>query len=195
MDIADVILNLRKEQALTQQQLAEKAGIDSKSIQRIELGKVKNPTGDTRMKLAKALGVDIKVLTSECATKKSTPRKNVPGNKYYVVKDAGDFLNAVAKVGAFHLLCCDDISPPIVDRLGGLLCQCAENWMDLSVKSRTEIAREVESCCDELSLAGYQIVQANVSRIMKTMGKEVEYRILDIKIISQKALGLRRILG
>lgn len=54
--LASNLIRLRTESGLTQAQLAEKAGLSLKMVQKIETCKV-NPSGDTLDKLAKGLGV------------------------------------------------------------------------------------------------------------------------------------------
>jgi len=53
--IAEMIIKARLEQSLTQQQLAEKAGLGQASLSRIETGKV-SPDIATLQKIAKAVG-------------------------------------------------------------------------------------------------------------------------------------------
>lgn len=53
--IAEMIISARYEQSLTQQQLAEKAGLGQASLSRIETGKV-SPDIATLQKIANAVG-------------------------------------------------------------------------------------------------------------------------------------------
>ena len=62
--IGDRLKNLRIRRALTQQELAEKAGISSNALNRIELSKAE-PHMSTLRKLAKALDVDPTELIEE----------------------------------------------------------------------------------------------------------------------------------
>jgi transcriptional regulator with XRE-family HTH domain len=52
------IRELRRERLLTQEDLAEKSGLNANSIVRIENGTIKEPRFSTVRKLAAALGVD-----------------------------------------------------------------------------------------------------------------------------------------
>jgi transcriptional regulator with XRE-family HTH domain len=54
--VAANVLRLRKERALSQEQLAEAAGVDAKSLQLIERG-TGNPTARLLVRIAVALGV------------------------------------------------------------------------------------------------------------------------------------------
>jgi transcriptional regulator with XRE-family HTH domain len=62
--IGDRLRNLRIRRALTQQELAERAGISSNALNRIELNKAE-PHMSTLRKLAKALDVDPTELIGE----------------------------------------------------------------------------------------------------------------------------------
>jgi transcriptional regulator with XRE-family HTH domain len=59
LSLGDRIKQIRKQKGLTQDQVAEAAGIDSKSLSRIECNRF-NPAIDTLQALAVALDVDIK---------------------------------------------------------------------------------------------------------------------------------------
>lgn len=50
---------LRKEQNITQEELAEKVGLDPRTVLEIEAGKRENPTVKTLNKIAEALGVKL----------------------------------------------------------------------------------------------------------------------------------------
>jgi transcriptional regulator with XRE-family HTH domain len=62
--IGDRLKNLRIRRALTQQELADRAGVSSNAINRIELNKAE-PHMSTLRKLAKALEVDPTELVGE----------------------------------------------------------------------------------------------------------------------------------
>jgi transcriptional regulator with XRE-family HTH domain len=62
--IGDRLKNLRIRRALTQQELADRAGVSSNAINRIELNKAE-PHMSTLRKLAKALDVDPTELVGE----------------------------------------------------------------------------------------------------------------------------------
>jgi transcriptional regulator with XRE-family HTH domain len=62
--IGDRLKNLRIRRALTQQELADRAGVSSNTLNRIELNKAE-PHMSTLRKLAKALDVDPSELVGE----------------------------------------------------------------------------------------------------------------------------------
>jgi len=62
--VGEKVRRLREEQALTQEELAQKAGITLTSVSRIELNKAE-PRPKTRRKLAEALGVEPSELLAE----------------------------------------------------------------------------------------------------------------------------------
>ena len=64
MDLGERIATLREERALTQAELAEKAGISPSTLSLIESGKVPRPHVGTVRKIARALGVEPKDLRS-----------------------------------------------------------------------------------------------------------------------------------
>lgn len=55
------VASVRKENSVTQEELAFKTGVSLSQIARIETGKI-NPTLDTIVKLANGIGVEAKVL-------------------------------------------------------------------------------------------------------------------------------------
>ncbi len=56
------ISRYRKQQELTQKELAEKAGIDLFTLSKIETGTTPNPTIETMKRIADALGVSVDLL-------------------------------------------------------------------------------------------------------------------------------------
>ena len=62
MTIGEKIKNIRKEEGLTQKELAAGTGIDDATIRKYESGKL-NPKPATLAKIAKGLGVDVNVLS------------------------------------------------------------------------------------------------------------------------------------
>lgn len=62
--IGDRLKNLRKRRALTKHQLADRAGVSSNALNRIDLNKAE-PHMSTLRKLAKALDVDPSELVGE----------------------------------------------------------------------------------------------------------------------------------
>ncbi len=62
--ISKKLRDLRAQSGLTQQQLAEKAGLPQSHISRLEAGK-HSPSNKTLAKIAGALGIDVKQLTLE----------------------------------------------------------------------------------------------------------------------------------
>lgn len=64
IDVSDKIRSQRKRAGMTQEQLAEKANLDCKTVQRLESVQVK-PTIDTFFQVARALGVTPNDLTPD----------------------------------------------------------------------------------------------------------------------------------
>ena len=56
---------LRKEQNITQEELAEKVGLDPRTVLEIEAGKRENPTVKTLSRISEALGVKLSNLLEE----------------------------------------------------------------------------------------------------------------------------------
>lgn len=59
------IRELRKEKGMTQQELADKAGVDVSYLSLIETGRKQNPTITFLARIAAVLGVDIETLLKE----------------------------------------------------------------------------------------------------------------------------------
>jgi transcriptional regulator with XRE-family HTH domain len=53
---------IRRDRDLTQEQLAERSGVDQTTISNLETGRVTDPSWSTVMRLADALDVDAKAL-------------------------------------------------------------------------------------------------------------------------------------
>lgn len=66
------IQELRKEKGMTQEDLAEKTGLSTRTIQRIESGEV-DPRSFTLNQIAEALGVELSELTKEKETDPNKP--------------------------------------------------------------------------------------------------------------------------
>ncbi len=63
--IAQNIKRYRQKRKMTQKELAKKAGIDFFTLSKVETGVTSNPTIETVMKIAAALGVSINHLMKE----------------------------------------------------------------------------------------------------------------------------------
>jgi transcriptional regulator with XRE-family HTH domain len=80
------IKELRKAKGLSQEELSEKVGIDSKHLSRIEVGK-SYPSLDTLERIANALNVEIKDLFEFMHQVRS---KELTDNVSKLLKEAGD---------------------------------------------------------------------------------------------------------
>ncbi len=63
--LATNISRYRKQQNMTQKELAEKAGIDLFTLSKIETGTTPNPTIETMKRIADALGVSVDYLMKQ----------------------------------------------------------------------------------------------------------------------------------
>jgi transcriptional regulator with XRE-family HTH domain len=79
--LAQQLRNLRRRKKLTQEQLAERAGMDRSYLSGIELGKHNVPL-DTICRLAWALGLDVRDLITPnvtSVTRRKRPDRRAPG--------------------------------------------------------------------------------------------------------------------
>jgi transcriptional regulator with XRE-family HTH domain len=65
MELAERLLELRKQKGWSQWRLAQEAGIPQPSVSRLESGNIEDPLLSTIEKIAKAFGVSIDYLVSE----------------------------------------------------------------------------------------------------------------------------------
>jgi transcriptional regulator with XRE-family HTH domain len=70
-EISNNIFKLRKEKKWSQERLAREADIPFTTLTKIENGTTKNPSIETLIKIANALGVTVDILISESKNAKS----------------------------------------------------------------------------------------------------------------------------
>jgi transcriptional regulator with XRE-family HTH domain len=70
----DVLRKLREDKGFTQMELAEKTGVSQKTISALEVGRIKNMTYQTAVRLGKALKCKPEVLLGVKPEKKPTSK-------------------------------------------------------------------------------------------------------------------------
>src|SRR5215210_3913648 len=78
MDIGKRIRDLREERGLTQREVARRAGLTPSGVGFIEHGQTRNPSAETVMAVARALGVPVEELLREPVPLAEAPREPGP---------------------------------------------------------------------------------------------------------------------
>lgn len=95
---------IRKSHGMTQKQLAEKAGINIRQLQKYESGEyaLENMTIKTAEAVSKALGCSVDVLTNPNKKEEEDMKEKIMVERCYVIHGTDDYL--VEKEGEYYLL-------------------------------------------------------------------------------------------
>jgi transcriptional regulator with XRE-family HTH domain len=88
MDIGKRIRDLREERGLTQREVARRAGLTPSGVGFIEHGQTRNPSAETVMAVARALGVPVEELMREPVPLDETPQETGPEKR--LSEEAGE---------------------------------------------------------------------------------------------------------
>ena len=97
-----LLRDLRKSNGLTQRQVAEKLGVQPKTVSKWETGKG-FPDVSVVSALADILGVSEKIILSGCLVTNKTESGNVKRTKFYICPCCGSFMQGV---GDCTIICC-----------------------------------------------------------------------------------------
>ena len=183
MDLGQKIKKLRKEKAMTQQRLAEEMGVDIKTVQRIEQGKVRNPERQTLLEMAKVLEIELSEITNCLATSKEV-------DDWYLVNRAEVLINSAVAFGAFSVQYGDvDVTDlDLVDCFYQSLIQYMEERNYQSAVMRADMEMKIKSAIEDLKNAGYVFALSKSSVKTKILLKEIDRCQLSIAIVKENIL-------
>lgn len=138
--VGQLILHLRKEKNMTQQQLADSLRISNKTISKWECG---NGAPDVSLweKLSSVLGADVlKLLQGELNPNRPDTGK-IDNIRFYVCPNCGNILTSTGKAS---ISCCGRRLPPLSSVLGDTEHEISVEEMDINyyVSVRHEMSKE-----------------------------------------------------
>lgn len=186
--IAERVKFIRKMHRLTQENLAEAAGLSTRTIEKVESGRHR-PDEQTLRSIARAAQLDV------CYFEKPTPeqeerqmanllraqRKTVfaPINP---IRTASDFLSAFEHREAFRIdtsAVTDEEALDVAAAMADWIRDCGDIWEDCYLSQRVDYAREFVTLCQQIEEMGYacymgshrqQLRQRDRSRMIFTVG-------------------------
>lgn len=162
--VADTLRDLRRIFSLTQENLAELAGLTSRTIEKMESGRHR-PNEQTLRSLSRALGVNasmfVKPSPEEAERQKAEMmealRKTVLVPTSPVVT-AADFLAAFANRHGFRFDMSAVVGDEALDLAVGMIDwigDCNDLWDDISQVDRVRAARDFAALCERMAALGY----------------------------------------
>ncbi len=187
--IAEQVKLIRKVHRLTQENLADAAGLSTRTIEKIESGRHR-PDEQTLRSIARVVGWDVS------AFEKATPeqeerlwagllkaqRKTVFA-PIHPVRTASEFLSAFGRV--FEAIridmsaVADDGALDVAATMTDWVTDCGDIWDDIPMSGRVDLAHEFADLCEQIEALGYvcfmgshrqQIRQKDGSRMVFTVG-------------------------
>jgi transcriptional regulator with XRE-family HTH domain len=187
--IAEQVRLIRKAHRLTQENLADAAGLSTRTIEKIESGR-HPPNEQTLRSIARVVGWEVS------AFEKPTPeqeerlwadllkaqRKTVFA-PIHPVRTATDFLSAFAQVfEAFRMdtsAVADEAALDVAATMTDWVTDCGDIWDEIPMSGRVDLAREFAELCEQIEALGYvcymgghrqQLRQRDGSRMIFTVG-------------------------
>ncbi len=178
--IAKTVRQLRKAFRLTQENLADAAGLTTRTIEKIESGRHR-PEEQTLRGIARALNLAIGVFQAPSPADEAEARrafdraaKKMLLVKTRPIKSLADFRREfrnthVLAVDSSQLL--DDAAIEIAAGLADLLRDLGDIWPDIYEGERVEYSRTVVETCTELSKLGFTCFMGEYRKMLKEPGK------------------------
>lgn len=186
--IAEQVRFIRKAHRLTQGNLADAAGLSTRTIEKIESGRHR-PDEQTLRSIARAVQLELSYFekpTPEQAERQRADllraqRKMVlaPINR---IQSASDFLGAFDQREGFRIdtsAATDDAALDVAAAMADWIRDCGDIWEDCSMSQRVEYAREFVKLCQQIEAMGYacymgshrqQLRQKDRSRMIFNVG-------------------------
>lgn len=162
--IAEQMRSLRKRHGLTQDNLAEAAGLTTRTIEKLESGKHR-PEEQTLRSIARALQIDVRVFVrpSPGEQERVSAELERAARKVVLVETrpihtASDFLGNFDAQDAFRIDMSaveDDAALGIAGALGDWIRDLGDVWVDCYPSQRIDYARQVAELCGQLRARGY----------------------------------------
>ncbi len=172
--LAQQVRSLRKKLRLTQENLADLAGITSRTIQHLESGRERRPDVQTLRSIAKALGIGLDYFAK--AAREEEARHNASIERALRrmamvpvthIRTAAEFLNCFDQRHQLrfdHTAIADDDTMEFVVSIMSWLSDLSDSWPDTSLPDRLDFAkrsielfRDLESRGHSCSLGHYRM--------------------------------------
>lgn len=186
--IADQMKFIRKMHRLTQENLADAAGISSRTIEKIESGRHR-PDEQTLRSIARAVQLDVSIFEKPSPEQEERQRADMlrAVRKTVVapispVRTASDFLRAFEQREAFRIDTSAVTEEAALDTAAAMadwIRDMGDVWEECYMSQRVEYAREFVKLCQQIEGMGYvcymgshrqQLRQKDGSRVIFTVG-------------------------
>ena len=186
--IAEQVKFIRKTQRLTQENLADAAGVSTRTIEKVESGRHR-PDEQTLRSIARAVQIEVSFFEKPTPEKEQRQKVEmeralrkivvVPTNP---VRSASDFLGAFDQREAFRIdtsAVTDDAALDTAAAMSDWITDLDDIWVECSMSQRLEYAREFVKLCQQIEDMGYvcymgshrqQLRQRDRSRMIWTVG-------------------------
>jgi transcriptional regulator with XRE-family HTH domain len=162
--IAQQVKFLRKTHGLTQENLADAAGVTTRTVEKVESGR-HTPEEQTLRSIARAFNLDVKVFDKPSPADEARVHAEMERELRKIVvvptqqiRTARDFLSAFGESDALRFDCSavkDDQALETAATLSDWLRDLGEVWSDMYMSQRLESARDVVELCKTIESRGY----------------------------------------
>lgn len=186
--IAEQVKFIRKTQRLTQENLADAAGVSTRTIEKVESG-LHRPNEQTLRSIARAVQMEVSFFEKPTPEKEQRQKAEmeralrkivvVPTNP---IRSASDFLGAFDQREAFRIdtsAVTDDAALDTAAAMSDWITDLDDIWVECSMSQRLEYAREFVKLCQQIEEMGYvcymgshrqQLRQKDRSHMIWTVG-------------------------
>lgn len=171
---------LRKIFGLTQENLADQAGLTTRTIEKIESGRHK-PELQTLRSIARATGMKVDVFRKPSAAEEAAANAEMERARHKTilapVSPIGSATDFLAVYGGWHARRVDishvqsDEALRIAAELDDWLEDLSMCWDEISSSDRLESANSIVSLCKQLEAAGYSYCIGTHKQVQRTQGK------------------------
>lgn len=163
--IAGKVKLIRKMHRLTQENLADAAGLSSRTIEKVESGRHR-PDEQTLRSIARAVKLDVSYFVKPSPGQEERQKIEMLDamRKMVVVpispiQSVSDFLSSFAQRDAFRIdtsAVVDDEALDPAAELADWIRDCADIWEDCYMSQRLEYAREFIKLCEQIEKLNYR---------------------------------------
>lgn len=186
--IAEQVRFIRKAHRLTQENLADAAGVSTRTVEKIESGRHR-PDEQTLRSIARAVQMDVRFFekpTPEQVERQRADLLLAQRKNVFVpispVRTASDFLGAFDQREGFHIdtsAVQDGGALDLAAAMADWIRDCGDIWEECYMSQRVEYAREFAQLCKQIEGLGYlcymgsyrqQLRQKDRSRLVFNVG-------------------------
>jgi len=162
--IAEQVKFIRKMHHLTQENLADAAGVSSRTIEKIESGRHR-PDEQTLRSIARAVQLDISIFEKPTPEQEERQRADLlraQRKNVFVpispVHTASDFLSAFDQREGFRIdtsMVAEDDALDLAAAMADYIRDCGDIWEESYMSQRVGYAREFAELCKQIERLGY----------------------------------------